>query len=201
MIKKLINSQKDFRIIPFGFVFLYILILVFSEFYLGSYAIVANYFRIYPIPYFVDLDILLCGVDAIRESANPYFVNCYEGEALLTTILMLGEFYLFYLSLHASNLIYIGFGIAILFFSSLYFFVGKLNFKSSILYTLLFLSPAVMLGVERGNCDLIIFLLLMIVPLVHNKSKILSAFILLTTSMLKIFPIGAVHGFFAQYKK
>jgi hypothetical protein len=90
-----------------------------------------------------------------------------------------------------SNLIYIGLGLALTLFSTLYFYIGKINFFGAIVYTLLFVSPAIMLGVERANCDLIIFLLLLI-PLFHNKSNSLFAFVILITSLLKLFPIGAI---------
>ncbi len=70
------NKTTDFRFIPFIVVLFYILTLLFSEFYFGSYAVVGKHFALHPQPYFVDLKILLCGIDAIRDNINPYEVNC-----------------------------------------------------------------------------------------------------------------------------
>ena len=124
-IKELLqDNKKDFRIIPFGFVLIYILILLFSEFYLGSYAVIGNYFRIHPIPYFVDLEILLCGIDAIRESANPYDEICYIGTGSFNYPYIWG-FFSFIPFITTSNLIYIGFGLALTLFSGLYFHTPK----------------------------------------------------------------------------
>ena len=184
------DNKRDFRIIPFGFVILYVLILLISEFHLGSYAVIAKYFKIYPVPYFVDLNILLCGIDAIRINLNPYTVGCIDGIPYFNYPIIwgVGSFLPF---LTTPNLIYIGFGLALTLFSTLYFYIGKINLFSAIVYTLLFLSPAIMLGVERGNSDLIIFLLLLI-PIFYNKSNNLIAFVILVTGMLKLFPIGAL---------
>jgi len=183
------DNKRDFRIIPFGFVMIYMLVLLFSEFYFGSYAVIGSYFCIIPIPYFVDLKILLCGIDAIRENINPYTVSCLDGSPFFNYPYIWG-FLSFLPFITTSNLIYIGLGLALTLFSTLYFYIGKINFIDAIIYTLLFLSPAIMLGVERGNCDLIIFLLLLI-PLFYKNSHSLFAFVILITGMLKLFPIGA----------
>ena len=184
------DSRKDFRIIPFGIVLVYIFILFFSEFHLGSYAVIGSYFRIHPIPYFVDLKILLCGIDAIREGADPYTVICYQGSPFFNYPYIWG-FLSFFPFITTSNLIYIGLGLALILFSVLYFYIGKINFFGAIVYTFLFVSPAIMLGVERGNCDLIIFILLLI-PIFNKNNIVLFSFIVLITSFLKLFPIGSI---------
>jgi|GEM_PF-2234992 len=188
-----INDKIDFRFLPFSLVLLYILALLCSEFFLGSYAVIGRYFRIYPIPYFVDLEILLCGIDAIREGTNPYAALCFEREAYFNYPYIWGFLSIFPF-ITAANHIYIGLSLIILFFLSLYFFIGKLCFKHALFYAAIFVSPAVMLGLERGNSDVIIFLTLMLIPLLVYKSKILSSILILCTSMLKLFPIGALIG-------
>jgi hypothetical protein len=70
-----------FRIIPVLFLFLYYVLLYISENYFGSYSFVAKYLGLDAIPYFVDLKILLCGIDAIRNNQNPYDVICFGGVA------------------------------------------------------------------------------------------------------------------------
>lgn len=200
-IKQWVNNDKiDFRFLPFSLVLLYVIALLCSELYLGSYAVLGRYFRIYPIPYFVDLEILLCGIDAIREGANPYTALCFEGEAYFNYPYIWGFLSIFPF-ITAANHIYIGLSLIILFFLSLYFFIGKLSFKQALFYAAIFISPAVMLGLERGNSDVIIFLILMLVPLFVYKSKILSSILILCTSMLKIFPIGALIWLFNNPKK
>lgn len=184
------GNGTDFRIIPFGFVALYVTLLLFSEFHLGSYAVIGKYFQIDPKPYFVDLRVLLSGIDAIREGMDPYTVACLDGKPhfnypYIWGVLSLLPFFT------VSNLLHIGFGMALLLFGGLYSYVGRLGLFDSIAYTLIFLAPAVMLGVERGNCDLMVFLLLLI-PLLCGNSRTFVASMILLTGMLKLFPIGAV---------
>lgn len=185
------DNSTDFRFIPFGIVILYIISLILSELFLGSYAVLGKIYKIQPIPYFADLEILLCGVDAIREGVDPYQTFCSDREIYFNYPYLWGILS-FIPFINSSNLIYIGFVLSATFFVSLYVFVGKINFKSALIYSLIFVSPATMLGVERGNCDLIIFLLLIIIPLIAYKSKVLSSIFILVASMLKIFPIAAI---------
>jgi len=56
-----------------------------------------------------------------------------------------------------------------------------------------------MLGVERGNSDLIIVLLLL-VPVFYHSSQKLLAFIVLLAAMLKLFPIAAITGIFYRLR-
>jgi len=188
----LLNDKKDYRLLPFGLVFIYISILFFSEFYLGSYEVMGNYFKIYPVPYFIDLKVLLCGIDAIRISSDPYSSTCFYGVGSLFNYPIMWGFLSFIPFITMSNLIYIGFGIGLTLFVLLYIFIGKINLFGSIIYMLFFISPAIMLGVERGNSDLIIFILLLIFHLLQKKYNILLSLIILIVSTLKLFPIGAV---------
>ncbi|MEJ7828303.1 MAG: hypothetical protein WKF91_08915 [Segetibacter sp.] len=188
------NKTTDFRFIPFIVVLFYILTLFFSEFYFGSYAVVGKHFALHPQPYFVDLKILLCGIDAIRDNINPYEINCdntipYFNYPITWGFLAPLPF------ITVPNVLYIGICLALCFFTSLYFFIGKINFLEAIIYSFLFISPAVMLGPERGNSDLIIFLLLLI-PILKTAFQRLFPIIILFCSLLKLFPIAAIMGIF-----
>jgi hypothetical protein len=187
----LLKDKNDFRFIPFGLVFIYIGILFFSEFYLGSYEVIGEHFNINPIPYFIDLNVLLCGIDAIRISADPYSSICLWDKPLFNYPILWG-FLSFIPFFTMSNLIYIGLGLGLTLFISLYFFIGKINFLGSIIYTSLLISPAIMLGFERGNSDLIIFIFLLLFLINFKKNNILGSFIIIIVSMLKLFPIGAI---------
>ena len=184
------DKNSDFRFIPFSIILCYVLTLLYSEFHFGSYAHIAEYFAIHPMPYFYDLKILLCGVDAIRDKLNPYTETCLDNHPYFNYPYSWGIL-AFLPFLNFANSMYIGISLALLLFISLYFFIGKINLQQSIPYSLLFISPAFMLGIERGNSDLLIFLLLLFAIIIHSKEKIFSALIL-GISMLKLFPIGAI---------
>src|SRR5204862_8302919 len=122
------DNNRDFRIIPFGFVLIYILVLLYSEFFLGSYAVIGDYLRIYPAPYFWDLKVLLCGLDAFREGADPYSAICFDGSSTFNYRYIRGNLTLFPF-LTISKLICLGFVLALTFLTTLYFFIGCINFS------------------------------------------------------------------------
>jgi hypothetical protein len=192
------GCRPDFRFIPFGFIVLYVLALVLSERFLGSYVVVGRLFRIHAMPYFVDLQVLLCGVDAVRNHADPYMVPCFQGKAIFNYPYSWGVLSLLPF-LNEANHIPLGFVLAFVLFVSLYFFVGSLTRFEAFVYTSVFLSPAFMLGVERGNCDLLIFLLLL-VPLAFRYSRPLFAFAILAAAALKFYPIGALGSLLVNKK-
>ena len=87
-----------------------------------------------------------------------------------------------------------------LYYTAVYFFIGNINLFESIVYCIIYTSPAIMMGVERGNCDLIIFLLLLIPVFNHHSQKLLAASVLLA-GMLKLFPISAIMGLAYHFQK
>jgi hypothetical protein len=85
----------------------------------------------------------------------------------------------------------LGIAAIVLFFAGLILFPGKLDFLSIFLLFLTAFSPAVMLGVERANVDLIFFFLVSL-ALVLAEISLPAAFLLLLIGVLfKIYPIFA----------
>lgn len=70
--------------------------------------------------------------------------------------------------------------------------MGRLSLGQGWLYTLLLCSPAAMLAVERGNCDLIIFALLGGGVLLVQSRPALGYGLVLLAAFLKLFPIFAL---------
>jgi hypothetical protein len=186
-------KDRDYRFIPFGVVSLIFASFLFSEYYLGSYAVVGKYFAIHPMPYFHDLDIWVGGIDSWREGSDPYEVGGRNKHAAYFNYPSAWLVFSFIPVITKSNLVEMGLVIVLLFFFSLYFFVEKCDLLSALVYTSLFISPAVILAIERGNCDLIIFLLLMFVLLMSNVTPVFTL-LMIMTSMLKLFPVGAFIG-------
>lgn len=186
-------SNIDFRFIPAIVLVIYFFTLIYCEVYLGSYTVISNFFGIYSIPYFVDLKVLLCGLDAAEVGADPYKAICYNGNPIFNypiawTIFSSIPF------LDEGNLIYLGISMGVLVFIFIFLFIGKISLTESIIYSVIFISPAIILGIERGNCDLLIYMMLFI-PFVKSKvSPITLGIVVLITSILKLYPIGALVG-------
>jgi hypothetical protein len=186
------NKIKIFgyRIIPVVFIVAYFTALLLSQKFYGSYTFAAKYLFLDAIPYFVDLKILLCGIDSIRNNQNPYDAICFGGVAYFNYPLIWGVFAAIPL-LTLSNYLFIGFGLALILYILIFKFIGKINLFESIIYSLYLVSPSVVLAFERGNSDLIILILLLSILYIKNKVQIQAA-ILLFISMLKLFPVGAI---------
>lgn len=89
----------------------------------------------------------------------------------------------------------LGIALAVAFFGSLLLLVGRANAYEGLLYSLLICSPAVMLGVERGNNDLAVFVLLSLAALglAHEGvRKFLSYVLIGICCVLKIYPVVAL---------
>jgi hypothetical protein len=170
-------------------IFLIAAVLLYTEYQSGSYAATAKYLGIFPMPYFHDLKLWICGIESISQGLSPYLVGCDNSAAYFNYPYSWSVFSIFPFITKA-NLIPIGLVIISCFILSLYFFIGRCNLFSAIVYTLILASPSFMLAVERCNCDLIIFLILMLALLTDNL-KYLSAGFLLFAAVLKLFPVGA----------
>lgn len=189
MLSRKINF--DFRwLVVFAVILFFSLILYINNYY-GGYQIALKNFGILSVPYFVDLRILLCGIEAMRIGFNPYEYICFDGIAYYNYP---RSWYLFtYFSfIKLENLFFIGFSIIVFFYCSIIFFIGKISFRESLFYILVLCSPAVLLGLERGNSDLIVF----IFCLFASSNNFRLNFILITSlTLLKIYPLGAILSF------
>jgi len=78
---------------------------------------------------------------------------------------------------------------------------GRARLGTTVLYSVALCSPAAMLGVERGNIDLMMFALIVLAVLVAQRGergRTVSAALVLFAGILKIFPVLAV-GFLARH--
>jgi hypothetical protein len=85
--------------------------------------------------------------------------------------------------------------VAVLFFlASVLAVAGRLNPLEGLVYAAALVSPAVMLGIERGNVDLVVFTLLVLALLLFRRSpagRAVGHGLLLLAAMLKLFPAFA----------
>jgi hypothetical protein len=85
----------------------------------------------------------------------------------------------------------LGVGVVVLFLAAVFAVAGPLHRFEGLVYAAALLSPAVMLGVERGNVDLVVFTLLALALLLFRRSPACRAVghgLLLLAAMLKLYP-------------
>ncbi len=148
---------------------------------------------------FADMQAILSASDAYREGYNPYIENPYDP---------LGREHVYprpwlWLGYTGITLDHSNFAATLL---MAFFFLLSIrilrpeNGNEFLISAMLLLSPAVMLGVERGNNDLIIFILLgLAVFFLNNKIRaldLIAYFFLFLASILKIYPIMITAAFF-----
>jgi hypothetical protein len=76
--------------------------------------------------------------------------------------------------------------------------------REAVLYGLALCSPAVMLGVERGNVDILLFALVLLAVLLFRRSErssVLTHGLLLLAAILKLFPIFAIGVLLRQPRR
>ncbi len=198
------KNSADYRWLTFSIIALIMGVVVFTDFKYGSYTLLINYTGIETIPYFDDLRILLCGIDAMRLHQNPYTAICPPAtDAMFNYPVTWGAFGLFSF-VTVPNLIPIGLVLIVLFYTAVYFIAGRLNLFESLVAVLLFMAPCTILALERGNCDLIIFLL-MAIAVYRYAAPIFFAACVVLCGVLKLFPVAALYccGFYYKqhYKK
>jgi len=101
---------------------------------------------------------------------------------------------LFALGLEQSHTAMMGLLFIALFLVGNIIFVGSTTFLTSVLLTLGLFSPAVLLGVERGNNDLLIFFLLALAVVMVRTYSWVSMSLVNIAMILKLFPFfGLVY--------
>jgi hypothetical protein len=134
------------------------------------------------------LGVLECdraGIDVYRENpCDPWARRmAYSRFWLLTGKLPLDRQHTFWL----------GMTIGLVFLGSVFAYVGRLNRKQAVLYGIVLCSPAIMLGIERGNTDLLVFALLVAALMLLSRSPSAWPYLLIALGgVLKLFPIAGL---------
>jgi len=156
---------------------------------------------------FADMQAILSASDAYRDGYNPYIENPHDP---------LGRKHVYprpWLWLGYTGMTQDHSKFAAILLMSFFFLLSirilrPENGNEFLFSAMLLLSPAVLLGVERGNNDLIIFILLgLAVFFLNNKNRLLDLiayFFLFLASILKFYPIASFLMFvkiIKDYKK
>jgi hypothetical protein len=106
----------------------------------------------------------------------------------------------FFLGIKQNHTNLIGSIVVVLFFIGLgiFWFSRKFDNLTYVFLTVVILSPPVMLGIERSNIELVIFLILSLALTVNYYSSISALFLFIFASILKLYP---VFGFFYLLKE
>ncbi|RKZ61204.1 MAG: hypothetical protein DRR16_15725 [Candidatus Parabeggiatoa sp. nov. 3] len=195
------NSKMDGRIIVLLFLITY-----FSMIYISSFVMPYVQFWTYlgvpsMSPSFADLRDITSALECYRQGFDPLIHNPCDpwNRPMNYPRLWLG---LSSLGLDQSHTFILGILQAILFYACIFIIIIKrLSVSEGLFYGLILCSPAVMLAVERGNNDLMIFVFLSLSVFLMQKRRILPYFFILMASILKLYPIVSIMSALREDKK
>ncbi len=94
---------------------------------------------------------------------------------------------------------------SVIFFLAVFLVIGRINVGEALIYTGILVSPAIMLAVERGNNDLLIFGLVSLASILLSRRQVGmyagASGLLLFASILKIYPVFASLVFLRRERK
>jgi hypothetical protein len=139
-------------------------------------------------PGFVDARSITGAWESVRMGRDPLYDNPGDPSG---TILNYPRLWLLpsHLGLGVRHTVMLACCAVAAFWLSVFLVIGRLTPGEGWLYALLLCSPAAMLAVERGNCDLIIFALLACVVLLLPSRRPIAYGLLLLAGFLKLYPI------------
>lgn len=151
-------------------------------------------------PSFIDARIITGGAESHELGFKPEIENPQDPYGRLFNLPSAWKL-LFLLGINQSHTSIFAGILAVSFFVGLVLFAGSLNSNSVFLLAICTFSPPVMLALERGNVDLLIFLLCVLSLVWLEKNQILSLSLLWIAGILKIYPIFGLTCIFYLDKK
>jgi hypothetical protein len=156
---------------------------------------------IYPLsPYFSDARVITASAESHALGFDPMVYNPRHPSGELMDYPRIWQL-LFHLGIDQKDTIYFEAAFVSLFFLGIFLFVGEINHAIAVALACGIFSPAVLLGIERGDNDLVIFFLLALSLTVIRKSTVASAGVIAFAFLLKLFPVLAAAVFFKEGRR
>ena len=183
---------NDGRFVVIAFIAFYIVGLILATDLLG-YDKGMRLFDIPPmLPAFADLHVIVGGYETALAGINPYITNPYDPWQRLLNYPRIWM-YLGDLGLTHQNIFFAGVIIGLLFIITIFKILGRITPAQGIYCALVICSSSTVLAVERGNNDLIIFMLMALAVYLTSSAQsgknVLTGAVVITASILKLYPI------------
>jgi hypothetical protein len=156
---------------------------------------------IYPLsPHFSDARVIPASAEAKALGFDPMVYNPLLPKGVVMDYPRIWQL-LFHLGIDQKDTIYFEVTFVSLFFLGVFLFVGEITQAIAVVLACGIFSPSVLLGIERGNNDLVIFFLLALSLMVIRKSTVASAGVIAFAFVLKLFPVFAAAVFFKEGRR
>lgn len=179
----------DGRWITAAILLSYFAVLALASYRAGSHRVWENAGVPSLVPLFADARVITSGIESSREGNDPLIHNPrdpWHRPMNYPRVWIAAKF----LGFGQQQTEAIGFFIAAVFFGTTFLVVGRINIVEGVLYGVLLCSPAVMLGIERGNIDLLLFAI--IATAAALSPSLWAVLIIFLAAVLKLYPICAL---------
>ena len=203
--KRLLQTKNlDGRFVTFLLIMVYFGTIYFSHFFMPYDLFWRKLGVPTLLPSFIDMREVLGGFDCTRLGYDVLFHDpCGiagggdqfgKGDPNLNMPYPRAWWMFTFLGLSQTHTVFVGVSLALAFYAVLFLFLGKISQLEGLAYGIILCSPPIMLLVERGNVDMVLFVLVAIVLLTQNRfANLLQSIFLYTTlflvTSLKLFPV------------
>ena len=142
-------------------------------------------------PSFLDARGIIAAATSAREGFDPILNNPYDPLLRPANYPHLWYWPLLVFNIHNNSATKLGVGLALMFYACVMLFLGKVRLREGFIWGFFLCAPPTMLAVERGNNDLVIFILLSIALIARRFSAVLVAISYSLVSLcaaLKLYP-------------
>ena len=162
-------------------------------------------FRFFAVPVmepcFADLRTITGGAESKKQGFDPMVKNPEDPWNRVMNYPRIWQ-YLYFFGINETHTIPMGILFVSLFLLGVCLILPNAPNEIILAVILALLSPAVLLGIERGNTDLLMFFLVALAVFLINRNRCyLSSFVILFAAFLKLFPIFAAVSLLRAEKK
>ena len=150
-------------------------------------------------PHFADLRTITGGAESYSQGLDPMVQNPGDPWGRTMNYPRIWQS-LFYIGLDEGDTTAFGLIIIALFLVGVVLILPNANFQTIVLVLTAVFSPATLLGIERGNIDLLIFFLVAISAIFVTHNRFLSFLFLLSAFFLKLYPVFGFGVFLRESK-
>ncbi len=191
------RSGRDGRVVLVVILLGYFLTIVLASWLIPNHQVWREWFGVPALPTpFRDLRVITAAWDCDRLGYDVLTYNpCLASQAIDYNYpriwLVLG-----WLGLNQSHTTSLGILVGAGFFATILAMAGRLTVWEAVVYAVVLCSPSVMLAVERGNCDVVVFMMLVLALWLMQRQRTTWRYgayaVLLLAAVLKLFPIVAL---------
>ena len=153
----------------------------------------------WPVP-FLDFRLIPGSAESFAHGYEPSIENPYDPTHRVFNYPAFWRLF-FYTGITQDDTIWISVSMIVLFFAGVFMFPEKLSVPGAIGMLLVIFSPASMLLYERGNVDLVMFFLCVLIVMAASYSATLGAVLLILGAVVKMFPFFGITVLLKESKR